>query len=318
MNSKAETFFTKKWAVWLCALICTALWGSAFPCIKTGYELFSIDSADTASVLLFAGIRFFGAGVMALLIGSILQKKVLLPRRSSWGRIFVLAMFQTVGQYIFFYISLAHTTGVKGSILSGTGTLFAILFACLIFRQEKFTGAKIAGCVIGFIGMVIVNLTGEGITMDFSLLGEGFMILSSVSYAFSTVFLNRFAAKDEPVMLSGWQFMMGGAILIIVGLIAGGHLNNVNLKGILLLAYMMFISAAAYSLWGILLKYNPVSRISIFGFMTPVFGSLLSAVFLREFDSIGASTVLALVLVCAGIYLVNRGTFKKTEAAGRS
>lgn len=46
--------------VWLCALICTALWGSAFPCIKVGYELFEIASSDVAGQILFAGLRFSG------------------------------------------------------------------------------------------------------------------------------------------------------------------------------------------------------------------------------------------------------------------
>ena len=67
--------------VWLCALICTALWGSAFPCIKTGYVLFDIGSSDVAGQILFAGVRFFGAGILAILIGSVGQRQFLRPRR---------------------------------------------------------------------------------------------------------------------------------------------------------------------------------------------------------------------------------------------
>ena len=315
MEARMETVFRKKSIICICALICTALWGSAFPCVKTGYSLFAIDSADTASVILFAGIRFTGAGVLALILGSLSGRKVLLPKKTSWGRILILCMFQTVIQYLFFYISLAHTTGVKGSILEGTGTLFAILFACLLFRQEPFTKAKLAGCIAGFAGMVIVNLAGGGLSFEFALTGEGFMIISAVSYGFSSVFINRFSAKDDPVMLSGWQFMIGGLILTCAGFIFGGRLRAASPKAIILLIYMMFISAAAYSLWGILLKYNTVSQISIFGFMIQVFGSVFSAIFLKEGSSIGINTVIALVLVCLGIYLVNRGEGKKARKA---
>lgn len=308
MNSKTEAFFRKKSVICIFALICTALWGSAFPCVKTGYSLFAIDSADTASVILFAGIRFAGAGILTIILTGISSKKLLLPRKTSWGRILILCMFQTVIQYLFFYISLAHTTGVKGSILEGSGTLFSILFACVLFRQEKFTASKALGCAAGFIGMVVVNLTGGAMSFEFTLVGEGFMIISAVSYGFSCIFTNRFAAKDNPVMLSGYQFLIGGLILAIAGFALGGRLGSVTLSGIVLLIYMMFISAAAYSLWSILLKYNPVSRITIYGFMIQVFGAFFSALFLNEAGSIGINTVIALVLVCLGIYLVNSDT----------
>ena len=305
-KKKEGSVFQKKIVICIIALICTALWGSAFPCIKIGYELFAIDSADTASVILFAGIRFFGAGVLVIIFGSIGKRKFLAPKVSSWGRIFVLSMLQTVIQYLFFYIGLAHTTGVKGSIIQGTGTLFAILFSCLIFRSEAFTGYKLSGCIVGFIGIIMINLTGSGLTMEFALNGEGFLILSSVSYALSSICLARFSAKDSPVMLSGWQFLLGGAIMTAAGLLMGGHLDNFSKEGAFLLLYMMFISAAAYSLWGILLKYNSVSSVTVYGFLTQLFGTAFSALILKETDSINIFTLISLVLVCTGIYLVNR------------
>ena len=139
------------------ALLCTALWGSAFPCIKTGYRLFHIASEDTASQLLFAGVRFFLAGILVILFGSFLQRKVLLFRKSALPKIGVVSLFQTILQYVFFYIGLAHTTAVKSSIFGGTGVLFSILFVCLIFRQEKLTFSKLAGCILGFSGIFLIS-----------------------------------------------------------------------------------------------------------------------------------------------------------------
>ncbi len=74
-----------------------------------------------------------------------------------------------------------------------------------------------------------------------------------------------------------------------------------------LLLYLGFLSAVAYTLWGVLLKYNPVSRVTVFGFMNPVFGVILSAILLGEKgQAFNGSTLAALVLVCMGIYVVNR------------
>ena len=86
----------------------------------------------------------------------------------------------------------------------------------------------------------------------------------------------------------------------------GGHITKVTPSGIGLLVYLALVSAVAYSLWGILLKYNPVSRVTVFGFMNPVFGVLLSALLLGETDQAsGILGLLSLLLVSVGIYVVN-------------
>lgn len=308
-----ENFMQKTWMVWLGALICCALWGSAFPCIKLGYQYFAIDSSETATQILFAGCRFFLAGILAILLGSLLQKKVLIPRKCAWGKICRLSLLQTVAQYFFFYVGLAHTSGVKASIIEAVNVFIAILVASLIFRQEPFTLRKIVGCVIGFAGVVLVNISSSGLEAGFAWNGEGFIFLSTIAYAFSSVYLKRYSKEENPVLLSGYQFVLGGLIMVIVGFLMGGTITTVTAKGIAMLLYLAFISAAAYSLWGILLKYNPVSRVAVFGFMNPVFGVILSAVLLKESGTIGVMCVVSLLLVCAGIYIVNKAESNTKE-----
>lgn len=81
----------------------------------------------------------------------------------------------------------------------------------------------------------------------------------------------------------------------------------VGFSAFALLMYLGVLSAVAYTLWGVLLKYNPVSRVTVFGFMNPVFGVILSAIFLGESgQALTWNTLAALVLVCLGIYVVNR------------
>ena len=97
------------------AMICCFLWGSAFSCIKIGYKMFGISGNDISSQILFAGIRFTIAGVMVVIVESIRQRKFVKPKYPRY--IATLSAFQTVIQYLFFYVGLAHTTGVKSSIL---------------------------------------------------------------------------------------------------------------------------------------------------------------------------------------------------------
>lgn len=301
-----EEFMTMTLVVWLGALLCCALWGSAFPCIKIGYRLFSIPAEDTASQILFAGYRFTLAGILTILIGSVLNHEFLLPGKQALGKILRLSMLQTVAQYLFFYIGLAHTTGVKSSIIVAMNVFIAILVASLIFHQEPLTMQKTAGCLLGFCGVVLVNVTKGGFDASLSFTGEGFIMLSTVAYAFSSVYLKRYSKDENPVLLSGYQFMTGGIIMSICGKIMGGNATGFTAASTAILIYLALISAVAYSLWGILLKYNPISKVAVFGFMNPVFGVILSALLLEgEGQALGIKSIAALLFVCTGIYIVN-------------
>ncbi|MFR5876530.1 MAG: DMT family transporter [Eubacterium sp.] len=305
MNLK-KSFLSKSIVVWLLAAVCCFLWGSAFPAIKIGYHLFKIDTNDIASILLFAGLRFALAGVLTIIIFSIINKKPLFPYKNAFPKIGVLSLFQTIIQYVFFYLGLAYTTGDRASVIQGTNVFMALMISSLIFKLEKLSANKILGSIIGFAGVLIVSLDVFTQNAENSFKGEIFVLLSTVSYAFSSVFMKRYSAEYNPAMLSGWQFVLGGAVMILCGLISGGHISVLNVKSVLLLIYLAMLSAVAYSLWSILLKYNPVSKVTVCGFLTPVFGFILSSLFAGEGDSMSILGVIALLLVVIGMVLVNK------------
>lgn len=177
-------YMSKTWVVFVCALVCCFLWGSAFPCIKIGYSLFSIGASDSASQIVFAGTRFTLAGILVILFGSLIGRKPLVPARTSLHMVVKLALVQTVAQYIFFYIGLAHTSGVKSSIIGASNVFLSILVAVVVFHMEKLTAKKVIGCVAGFAGVVIINLSSGSLDMNLSFLGEGFIFLSAVAMLF--------------------------------------------------------------------------------------------------------------------------------------
>ena len=124
----------------------------------------------------------------------------------------------------------------------------------------------------------------------------------------------RFSRTDNPLLLSGWQFLFGGIVMTVFGALMGGHFSLPDMRSVLMLIYLGFVSAAAYSIWSVLLKYNNVSKIAVFGFMNPVFGVILSALLLDEADSaFSVKGIVSLVLVCVGIFTVNFS--KRKEAA---
>ena len=298
-----KTIFKNPFIIMVTALFCCALWGSATPFIKTGYELI-LPWRGTASTILFAGLRFTLAGIFTVFIYSIGRKKFLYPKKENLLRVGCVASFQTVLQYIFFYIGLANTTGVKGTIASGSTAFFALLVAGIFFKMEKITIKKLLACIIGFAGIVLVNLDGLDLKMNF--FGDGFVIFSSIASAAASVFIKKYSNREDPVVISGYQFFMGGLVMIAIGLLFGGHVQIPDIKALGVLIYLAFLSAAAYSLWGVLLKYNPVSKVSIYSFMTPVFGVILSNIMLNENSSVAPiNMALSMVLVSLGIFMLN-------------
>ena len=303
---KKETL-TRPAIVTLLACLCCLLWGSAVPFINLGYRLFSIPEGETASQILFAGCRFTLAGLLAVLIASVPRRRFVLPQPGNWGRVARLSLVQTIAQYVFFYIGVAHTTSVKGAIIQGLNAFVTILIACYVFRSERMSARKWLGGLVGVAGIVLVNMDGMHIDPSVSLLGEGFLVISMVASAFSSGLIKRYSQHEEPVCLSGWQFVLGGAAMIGVGLLLGGRLHPQSLLAMPVLLYLAMISAVAYSIWAVLLKVNPVSRVAVFTFLQPVFGVLLSLLLVDR----GADVPLlrygaALVLVSVSIAVVNR------------
>lgn len=293
-----------------CTFACL-LWGSAFPCIKIGYSLFGIASTDVASIIAFAGARFLISGALVAVGMSIARRHPFVPARRDWPCAIKLSVFQTILQYLLFYIGLSRCSGVTSSIIEASSTFIVVLLAAYAFRTERMTGAKVLSCILGFAGVLIVNLSGHTGGLSFRLDGEGLVFLSTFAAGMSSNLCKRYSADHDPVLLSGWQFAIGGAAMLAAGVAAGGRIAPAPganpAAAIALLVYMGFISAAAYSVWSATIAANDVSRVAVFGFVNPIFGVILSAILLGETDVLSpALAVVSLVLVCAGIVIVNR------------
>ena len=300
-------FFTNKKTVIILALAACLLWGSAFPAIKYGYILFSIGS-DIPAQFLFAGYRFALAGLLVLALALVTGRPIARHSAPNWFGLGVMGLL-TFGQYLFFYLGLANTTGVKGSIINATGVFFTVILAHLAYKNDRLTRGTIIGCLLGFLGVFVVNRGSGSLDWQFAWNGEGFLVLASLGGAAASVYGKALSQKVEPTVMTGWQLLISGLILIVLGLAGGGGLSINTPAGWALMIYMAFISSTAFALYAVLMKYNPVSRIAIFSFTIPLFGAVQSALVLGE-ALFEWKNLLALILVCSGVWLV-------TARAGR-
>lgn len=252
MQTQTNSALSRPLVVMMLASLCCLLWGSAIPFINLGYRYFEIGGSDTATQILFGGCRFFMAGMLTILFESIAQKKIALPKKTSWGNVVKLSLAQTIIQYVFFYIGVAHTVSAKSAIIQGLQAFISILIACFIFRSEKMNALKWIGGLIGVAGVVVVNWTKDGF--------------------------------------------------------AGGRLHASNMLAYAVLLYLAMLSAVAYSIWAVLLRVNPVSRVAVYTFLQPIFGVFLSLTLVdRGSEAPLLRYAAALVMICVSIAVVNRG-----------
>ncbi|MEA5136883.1 MAG: DMT family transporter [Candidatus Fimivivens sp.] len=287
------------------ALFCCALWGSAVPFTKISMGLFSITPRAFADQIFIAGLRFSLAGFGTIIVFSLLAGRFLLPDKNALKTALWLAMFQTVGQYTFYYIGLSNASGVNASLVQSSNVFIAFLLSCFIFKQESFTGIKLFGCLLGFSGILLMYVGSLKGQIHFSFLGEGLILVSTFFAAMSVCLLKKLSGQFSPLILSGYQFLFGGLIMLFGGASLGGHVPTSHPTGFTILFYLAFVSTAAYSLWGYLLRHNPVSSIAIFGCTTPMFGTLFSCIFLKEVSNLNWNVAGELVCAVLSIYLIN-------------
>lgn len=306
--------FTNNTFVIIGATICCLLWGSAYPAIKGGYELLNIAPDDIASKLLFAGYRFVAAGIVILLYAKVVHKTSLAITPQQFYRVSSLGLFQTTLQYVFFYIGLAYTTGTTGSILNTTTTFFSVFIAHFLYKNDKLSSNKLFGCIIGFIGVITVSLAPGQLNFDFTLNGEGFLVIAAFLLSAATIYGKEISQKLDVFIVSGYQLGIGGVILTVVGYILGGKFAIETWSLLWLMIYMVLLSSVAFGLWTLLLKYNPVSKVAPFNFLIPISGSILSAIFLNE-NIFSWKNLIALSLVCIGILIVNKPPKRSKDKA---
>ncbi|MEQ6378064.1 DMT family transporter [Bacillaceae bacterium S4-13-56] len=307
-----NSLFENKWSVIGIAVFCSILWGSAFPVLKISYEEMQMAPDDIIAKIVFAGIRFLLAGLLVLGFLVIRNPGRILITRRQFFVLIILGVVQTALQYFFFYNGLAKVSGIQGAILSSSGTFFTVLFVHYYYKNDRLNWQKVIGLLAGFGGIAIANW-GQAFNFSFQWDGEGYMILSGVTNAIATIIAKELATGIHPFAVTGWQLSLGASILLIIGVpqISAGAIVFTTL-GWGLLIYSSFLSAIAFGLWYSLLKNNPAGPLSMYKFIVPVAGTVLSSIFIPG-ENLNVFILAAIAMVAIGIIVVNKKENKKTE-----
>ena len=299
-----EKLLKRKWVAMCAAVLCTVLWGSAYPVIKYGYAVMEITSV--ADKLMFADVRFVIAGLMVFGFTWCKNRRVPTIPKQKIGGVMLYGTLQTGLMYILNYIGVANTTATKTSIITASTAFFAVLFAPLFFKEERLTAVKIIGVLIGMTGVFLVNNTALD---GFSFMGEGLVMISMLLNTAGS-FVGKRVSKGMVFESTAYQLMFGGAMISAVALFMGGRFP-LTAASIGIVLFLAFVSAAAFTLWTTLLVLHEAGQILVFNMLIPVTGALWSYLILGEKQIFEPLYIVSILLTAIGIILVNRKTKEK-------
>jgi len=301
---RAARFFEKRRNVALNAIGYTFLWGCAFPLVKICMESFAIGGEEQAAKCLLAGIRFTAAGALTLLLYAFAGEDSVKPGRKQLRCAILYGMVATALQYSFTYIGLSRIDGSRAAVYDQLWVFVVVLTGGLFYRSERLTRRKLIGCVLGFLGVLVISTDGGA--WQFHPAGEGFMLMAAACQTAANLLAKRFSGILPAAKLTGYGQLIGGAALTLVSLLAGGRITVVSLRALAALLLLIFISSAAYTMSLMPLRYCPVTEVSSWSLLITVFGILMSALMLGE-NILRAEYAAAILLIGGGIHLINGG-----------
>lgn len=300
--STKKSFFESKRNVVLIALLYTFLWGTAFPLVKMCMESFTISDSDNMSKCLVAGIRFAFSGLFTLMWCAFNDDTKIRLSVSQFKHVLFYGLLATALQYSFTYIGLSRIDGSKGAIFDQMCVFVIVLASGMFFKDDRLNLKKVTGCILGFLGVIAINTSG--VSFEFSLGGEGIMLCAVLCQTASYFVAKNTADRISAPKLVGYGQLIGGILLCAFAFIAGGRIHTLNATAIITLLMLIAISAIAYVLSLMPLKYFPASEVSSFNLLITVFGVVMSALILGE-DIFRWNYLVSLLLISSGIVMIN-------------
>lgn len=284
------------------SMVVMALWGSLFPMIKIGYNVFGINSVSIPDILMFASIRFIISGFAVCIFAWTRNEKLANPKTKNILNIFIMGIFSIVLHYAFTYIGLSSTDSSKAALIKQLGALIYICFAFLFFKDEKFSFVKIVGALIGFCGIIAINYNPDGISFS---TGDILIICASLSVVIASIISKKSAEDNSAFWITGISQFSGGIILFVIGILMGGDLPIFSIKGLLVFSYICTASITSYTIWYYVQRTADLSKLFIIKFAEPLFACVFGALLIGE-NIFKVQYLAAFILISAGIVLANK------------
>jgi drug/metabolite transporter (DMT)-like permease len=264
LNQKGNTIF---WAIVACLL-----WSTAYAAIKLGLEF--------DKPFHFAGMRFIIAGLMILPF-TVPPRKYLKEVAENWKTIVLVTSLQMVVNYAFFYTGLQLVPGALGAVIVGSQPLITALLAGYWNAGDRLTRSKVVTIIFGMSGVVLISAGRQafGFGTVSELLGVCLILVANTGVSLGNIIVSLKGKGLNSAVLSSSSLFSGGVILYLISIpVEGIHTGSFPVRYWLILLWLSFMAATAFSIWFMLLKRPGVrvSELNLWKFIIPVSGAILS------------------------------------------
>ncbi len=225
-----------------------------------------------------------GAALLYLVVRLYGQR---MPRdRATWGAFFVMGLTNNVIPFSLIAWAQGHVPSGFAAILNATTPIFAVILANVMTVDEKMTPGRLAGVVIGFLGVAVMIGPDAfaGVTTD--LLADLALLVASVFYAFSPIYGRRFARQGlTPMVAATGQFTAASVMIVPIALVFDAPWT-LPMPGLpvwgALLGLAAVSTAFAYIIYYRILATAGAVNLMLVTFLVPVSAIILGALFLHE------------------------------------
>jgi drug/metabolite transporter (DMT)-like permease len=290
LNTKGNTIFL--------AIKACLLWSTAYASIKIGLQY------DTP--LHFAGIRFIISGLLVLpftVAPGVFVKMI----RQYWRVVVWVTLLQTLVNYGLFYMGLDLVPGALGAVIVGSQPLVTAVVASIMHKEDKLTAKKIVTIIFGLSGVILISAGRQIFKLGtaLELLGVIMILTANISVATSNVIVSVRSKGMNPFVLSSSTLFFGGVILYLVSIpIEGRSQGSFPSQYWLILSWLSFMAAVAFSLWFMLLQRPgvKVSELNLWKFIIPVVGAILSWLLVPD-ENPEWITITGMVIITASLIM---------------
>ncbi|WP_321286115.1 DMT family transporter [uncultured Sunxiuqinia sp.] len=282
------------------AIVACLLWSSAFVGVKIGLQYHTPFQ--------FAGVRFTLSGLMLFFFFNS-YRKYMAQIKEHWRFISLIGLLQTVIQYMFFYSGINLLPASIAALIIGSSPLFISVVSHFSFQNDKMNWLKTISILLGVVGVAIISLGRRELPsgVKISLLGIALLLANNFVSGFSNVLVAKKPARLTPIVLSSSSLFFGGIGLIIISIPVEGYgIKSLAPEYFVALAWLSFLSAAAFTIWFGLLQ-RPGVKVSVLNtwkFLVPVAGAMLSWMIIPD-ESPDLISIAGMLVIASSLLLLN-------------
>jgi len=278
------------------AVLAAVLWGGNSVSIKLGLE--------GIPPVAIAGVRF-ALGGLVVMAGALMAGVSIRVPPVRWGGLGGLACLFSA-QILLLNVGTHFTTAARSTVLINIYPFFTASFAHFFVPGDRLSPAKVAGLALSFSGVVLIFAESLALRETGYLAGDVLVLASGMLLGLRQVVIKRLLAGLHPFQVLFWQAFL--SLPVFAGLSAVFEREaawNLSLSVVGAVLYQgLVVAGFCFILLVSLLQRHRPSRLGSFGFVTPVFGVVLSAALLGE--ELSPMLLASMGLVAVGIVVVNR------------